>query len=122
MNVATMVFVTLAVTASLCSGTALHAQESAACAQLTELECIGSSVCTLEQVAAHGKYRCREARGRCETGFRQAGEGDIKQQCESRPGCAFNPGNCYCPPNLNCFCGGGPPPQCVESGAQKIAR
>lgn len=101
---------------------ALRADAPKACAQLSEEECIDSAACTLEHLGAHGKYACREARGRCETGFRQGGGGDIRQACESKPGCTFKPGSCYCPPRLSCFCGGGPPAQCVESNAQKIGR
>jgi hypothetical protein len=68
------------------------------------------------QTGEHGKYICRAAVGRCEIGFRQAGDGDIKKDCESKAGCEFKWANCYCPPNLNCTCGGGPPAQCVERG------
>lgn len=41
-----------------------------------------------------------------------------KKSCESKEGCKYIPaGPCYCPPNVRCICGGGPPPQCMpESG------
>lgn len=117
--IATVLF---AAGACLCAANGAAADEPKTCAQLDQLECAGSTTCKLEQLSVHGNYRCREARGRCETGFRQAGEGDIKQLCESKPGCEFKPANCYCPPNLNCFCGGGPPAQCVESGKKGISR
>jgi hypothetical protein len=91
-----------------------HADEAKPCDQLSELDCIHSTVCKLEQTAKHGGYICRAARGRCESGFRQAGEGDIKKLCESQPGCVFKYPECFCPPGLACECGGGPPAQCVE--------
>lgn len=85
-----------------------------ACGQLQELACISSDRCTLV-VAGDGsrEYLCRDATGRCEIGFRQ--HGDVAEACESKPGCRFVPGRCYCSPDVTCICGGGPPPQCVES-------
>ena len=35
--------------------------------------------------------------------------------CRSTPNCeVIYPGECYCPPGVQCICGGGPPPKCVE--------
>ena len=90
------------------------AQEHKSCSAYSELDCIRSSECKLQQLGEHGKYVCRESVGRCEHGFRQAGDGDIRQDCEAIPGCQFEPGNCFCPPNVACVCGGGPPAQCFE--------
>ena len=104
----------LALSASLFSVAASSAEGPRPCSQFSELECIQSTTCKLEQVSFHGSYVCREAKNRCEAGFRQAGEGDIQKLCESTPGCKFKYADCYCPPNLNCACGGGPPAQCVE--------
>jgi len=94
---------------------ASRSTEPASCNTATEQECIESAKCTLVQNGEHGKYTCRDAIGHCEIGFRQAGaHEDIKQTCEAKPGCEFHGANCYCPPGLECFCGGGPPAQCVE--------
>jgi len=81
---------------------------------LAELQCINSGESTLILVGeAPGVYVCRAAEGPCEQGFRQ--RIDTAEMCEAKEGCVFDPGFCYCPPDLVCFCGGGPPPQCVES-------
>jgi len=90
------------------------AQEHKTCSAYSELDCIHSTECKLELTGEHSKYVCRESVGRCESGFRQAGDGDIREACESMPGCQFEPGSCFCPPNVACVCGGGPPAQCVE--------
>ncbi|SRR5258706_6220537 len=89
------------------------------CNEATELECLKSAECTLVQAAVHGKYTCRAAAGRCEIGFRQAGDSDIQKDCEARPGCEFRSASCYCPPGVDCRCGGGPPAQCLERGKAK---
>jgi hypothetical protein len=93
--------------------------EAKSCAQSTELECIQSTKCTLIQTGVHGNYVCRDSVGRCETGFRQVADYDIQKDCESKPGCEFKAANCFCPPKLNCTCGGGPPAQCVERSKSK---
>ncbi len=80
----------------------------------TELQCIDSGDWTLVLVGEwSGQYFCRPAEGPCEQGFLQ--RTDTEGSCEAKQGCVFDPGFCYCPPDLVCFCGGGPPPQCVES-------
>lgn len=96
-------------------GVDAYAQDSKPCSESSELECIHSPKCTLVQTAQHGGYVCRAAQGHCEEGFLQAGDGDIRKNCEARRGCEFKPASCYCPPNVDCRCGGGPPAQCVES-------
>ena len=84
------------------------------CSEVSELDCLESTRCTLVKAEGPGKYTCREDVGTCESGMRQRGDGDIQKKCESRPGCEFKRADCYCPPNLQCYCGGGPPAQCVE--------
>lgn len=80
---------------------------------LTELQCINSAESTLILVGEMtGEYMCRPSEGSCEPGFRQ--RTDTEESCEAKKGCVFIPGFCYCSPDLVCFCGGGPPPQCVE--------
>ena len=95
--------------------------EPKTCNEATELECVKSAECTLVQAEARGKYTCRAAVGRCEIGFRQVAETDIKKECESKAGCEFIPASCFCPPipGLSCTCGGGPPAQCVERRGAK---
>jgi hypothetical protein len=88
--------------------------EGKSCSQATELECIQSTQCTLVQTQVREKYTCRDSVGRCETGFRQSADHNIQKDCEAKPGCEFKAAKCYCPPDLLCFCGGGPPAQCVE--------
>jgi hypothetical protein len=90
------------------------AAEGKSCSDASELECIQSTQCTLVQTQTHGKYTCRASVGHCEIGFRQSADYDIQKDCEAKPGCQFKIANCYCPPNLACACGGGPPAQCVE--------
>jgi len=109
----------MAVCGCLSPASLSRAEDLKPCSESTELECIHSARCTLVQAQEHGKYICRAAVGRCEIGFRQAGDGDIQKDCESKAGCEFKGANCYCPPNLNCTCGGGPPAQCVERGKSK---
>ena len=102
-----------------CSAQPGPVEEPATCATATELQCINSERCTLVQPEPRGKYTCRDDANRCEAGMRQGGgDGDIKKECESRPGCEFQNASCYCPPNVNCVCGGGPPAQCVEKKKQ----
>ncbi len=81
------------------------------CASLTESLCILSAQCTLVLASQlPGSYLCRPARNACEAGFIQ--RTGTRETCEEKPGCTFQPGFCYCPPDLTCVCGGGPPPQC----------
>lgn len=105
----------LSVAISLWSAAGVSAPPAGSqCQSLSERECLESTQCDLVQVAVHGAYECRASVNRCAIGFRQGGEGDIKQQCESQTGCKFVPASCFCPPDLTCACGGGPPPQCVD--------
>jgi hypothetical protein len=93
-------------------------QES--CSELAETPCRKSPDCTLVQDESQGSgYLCRAAQGPCEQGFRQ--EGNSREECEEREGCRFEPGDCYCPPEVTCVCGGGPPPRCVEAAASSTA-
>jgi hypothetical protein len=82
------------------------------CQQLSELQCIKSESCSLVQEGVN-RYRCQLAVGKCEIGFRQWGENQM-ENCEVKPGCQYYSGNCYCPPDVICRCGGGKPPQCIE--------
>jgi hypothetical protein len=96
---------------------------AAACDTLDRNECISALHCTLHWIA-DGKYECRDSKGPCEESLMQSD----RRTCESRDGCAWNPGECYCrfpgygqaqvpdkaPKDSGgaCACGGGPPPLC----------
>lgn len=99
-----------------------------ACATLDRAECLSARDCTMHWVASN-TYECRASAEACETGMIQAD----KPECESRAGCAWSPGNCYCPfPGYGktqvadkdkntggaCVCGGGPPPLCTAATAE----
>jgi hypothetical protein len=110
----------LALAGLICAPELCFGAAPKACAASTELECIQSPKCKLEQTPPHGPYYCRDAVGRCEVGFVQSGQGR-RESCETKPGCVFQPDHCYCPPDRHCICGSGPPPQCVETGAKADA-
>jgi hypothetical protein len=95
---------------------------TAACETLDRAECMGARHCTLHWVEDM-VYECRVSEGQCETDLIQTD----KPTCESRDGCAWDPGECYCQfPGYGrtqvvdkdensggaCACGGGPPPRC----------
>ena len=89
------------------------------CGAMQPLACLDSAVCTLDLVTSSqpsaGDFRCRAARGPCESGFRQATDGP--KECESREGCDYFAEPCFCPPDpeILCFCAGGAPPSCSRS-------
>lgn len=99
----------LAALAAAC-GDSSSPTEVDACTVLSESRCLESVACTLVQPAPLAPYVCRAAADSCEAGFRQTI--DPADRCEAEAGCVFDPGECYCPPGLVCFCSGGPPPQC----------
>ena len=81
------------------------------CSTLSISNCLKSKECTLELDVANTQYQCRAATGQCESGFAQAE--DSKEICEARSGCKFIPATCFCHPDVECVCGGGPPAMCV---------
>jgi hypothetical protein len=84
---------------------------STRCGTLGESQCILAAQCTLVLVGeTPSSYVCRSAQNPCEAGFIQ--RTGTEESCEEKEGCLFEPGMCYCPPDLVCVCGGGPPPQC----------
>ncbi|MEO8673897.1 MAG: hypothetical protein ABI411_21515, partial [Tahibacter sp.] len=89
-----------------------------ACAALSELACIQSQDCKLELKGpkAGSGYRCRANANTCESRLIQYQAS--KDRCEAEASCRFTPANCYCPPDVLCFCGGGPPARCepLEEG------
>ena len=82
------------------------------CSTLTELECITSGSCTLEQSDSSKDYFCRANIDPCEAGFKQRSSTQV--ECENTEKCQYQSGNCYCSPDLLCRCGGGIPPNCVS--------
>ncbi|WP_455375162.1 hypothetical protein [Kaarinaea lacus] len=81
------------------------------CSTLSISACLKSKECTLELDVANAQYQCRTAAGYCESAFSQAE--DTKENCEARAGCKFVPATCFCHPDVECVCGGGPPAMCV---------
>lgn len=97
-------------------GSSAAPEPSAPCQELGEKACLDSPTCTLVQEdGARRGYRCREASPPCETGFLQGSS--TAGECSAKAGCVFDPGHCYCPPDVVCVCGGGPPPGCVAEGS-----
>lgn len=80
------------------------------CVSLSETECLKSPDHTLVQPDGELHYECKAARNDCEKGFVQMEQGPA--ECNVKTSCEFVPGECYCPPDLQCFCGGGPPGSC----------
>ena len=81
------------------------------CSTLSISDCLMSKECTLELDVASAQYQCRTATGQCESEFSQAE--DSKENCEAKSGCKFIPATCFCHPDVECVCGGGPPAMCV---------
>jgi hypothetical protein len=78
---------------------------------MSDYECLDSPIHTYaESPGATYGYECRKARGACEIGFIQTEHS--AEQCEKNPRCEYVPGRCYCPPGMECICGGGSPGQC----------
>ena len=84
---------------------------AASCSSLSELDCLKSSNCILQQTEKDSGYQCRAADNSCELEFIQSFH--QKSDCEAKKGCKYVPANCYCEPIKLCVCGGGTPAQCV---------
>ena len=82
------------------------------CFVATESRCLASAKHTLWQDGQ--RYVCRRAVSECERGFVQEKHGP--EDCEALGECEFVPGQCYCPPQVVCVCGGGPPSRCTVAG------
>lgn len=81
------------------------------CGLMSQGQCLASQRCVLDQNDNKG-YFCREAKGDCEIGFIQAGEGDPKASCNRTKGCQYVGASCFCPQGVQCICGGGKPSSC----------
>ena len=79
------------------------------CGPLSEDACLDSPNHLLVQ-PDNQRYQCVRAENHCESGFIQ-NEHDA-EDCEAKPGCVHDPGRCYCPRDVQCICGGGPPQSC----------
>lgn len=97
------------------------------CAALSRDDCFRSTECTVKCEQADGdgshcrKYLCGHKSGECEEGVSQSSM--TKAQCESRSGCQFREPICYCPEHVECVCGGGLPPRCIDTRErQEISR
>jgi len=92
------------------------------CTERSELQCIDSSDCTLQQLGPPGsEYTCSESTHPCEKDFRQ--RSGTRKECEAKGGCVYVPQSCYCAPDVLCVCGGGPPRQCLpETNAGRTVR
>jgi len=74
------------------------------CALRDELDCLRLGGCVLEQSPDTGAYLCRDPLNPCEA---------VDGACfDDLYACEWFPGFCYCPPDVLCGCGGGPPPAC----------
>ena len=85
------------------------------CAPISDYQCLDSPNYTYAKVDPSPLgYKCRRARGLCERGFIQSEH--TAEQCEANSRCEYVPGACYCPPEVQCICGGGSPGQCQTKG------
>lgn len=88
---------------------------TADCAALGELACLAPNDCVLVAAGESGDgYVCRPAENDCERDFDQ--RNPDADACAAREGCTYDGGSCYCPPDVTCICGGGPPPRCHAAG------
>lgn len=78
------------------------------CDGLARDKCRATSGCFLDYSGQPDGYLCRLAKDDCERLTSSGGQ----SACESNSSCTWSPGSCYCPADMNCFCGGGPPPMC----------
>ncbi|MCK6513254.1 hypothetical protein L6R29_25265 [Myxococcota bacterium] len=75
------------------------------CGRLSELDCWKARPqCILVYGGQQDRYVCRATQNECEKLDAAA--------CAEASQCFFDPGFCYCPPDVTCICGGGPPPLC----------
>jgi hypothetical protein len=69
--------------------------------------------CMREQFCAYDGHDCVETADPCEISWDEL-EG-TRYACERMTGCIYIPAEpCYCPPDVDCDCGGGAPQRCVS--------
>lgn len=90
--------------------------QSVSCDNLKELDCFEKKGCFLECTGKDRQhcapYKCRAAKGHCETSYAQ--DELSKEKCEAMSGCKYLAAVCFCPGPMACFCGGGAPAMCRE--------
>lgn len=106
------------------------------CNKLDPTVCLNSPDCMYQQIEGK-QYACVAPTNRCQIGFTQqiysnmlVTEGGkvvdtstylTRETCEDRPGCSYvSAGECYCPPDVDCVCGGGTPPNCAVDADAKL--
>ncbi|MCP5088782.1 MAG: hypothetical protein GY952_18485 [Rhodobacteraceae bacterium] len=90
------------------------------CERLEAIACIASGDCMYEKVGERFEYACMRPANRCQIGFKQSSQTSATS-CENRVGCSYVPaGECYCPPDVDCVCGGGTPPNCQIDQAGEL--
>jgi len=82
-----------------------------ACYLLSASDCLQTNECTLHWNGDAKRYQCLKNANTCEENFIQATANP--SACKAKPGCKFEPANCYCPPDTRCDCAAGPPAMCV---------
>jgi hypothetical protein len=90
---------------------ALNKATGGECETMLEGACLTSKSCILEQ-GKDKAYFCRAANEGCEMAFVQSGEHSMKS-CKGKKVCKYEPASCYCPPKVQCVCGGGKPASCA---------
>ena len=93
------------------SGQRANEPPAVSCTGLDELACLDSADCTLRQ-DDDKSYACTVAADDCERGFLQSA--GRREDCAE--GCSYSPAHCYCSPDVQCVCGGGPPAMCQAAG------
>lgn len=79
------------------------------CTKLDQLECMTARKCVYTGSA------CEITADPCEIAWKELQ--DTRASCEAMTSCKFVPREqCYCPPNVDCDCGGGAPDRCRLGG------
>jgi hypothetical protein len=91
---------------SFCGGDATP--QVSACDGLARDKCRDTAGCFLDYSGQPDGYSCRAAKNDCERATSSGG----MSTCQAMSSCTWEPGSCYCPEGMLCFCGGGPPPTC----------
>ncbi len=79
------------------------------CTKLEQLECMTERQCAF--TGSFGGNACETTADPCEIAWQELR--DTQASCEAMTSCRFVPRElCYCPPNVDCKCGGGAPDRC----------
>jgi hypothetical protein len=86
---------------------ALSTSEALQCEELDQLGCMQEPTC------AYAGLRCEITDDACEIAWDELA--GTEAQCETLAGCTYEAReNCYCPPEVDCDCGGGAPQRCLS--------